>query len=156
MIGLWALESERKVSLTLGITPHPRPAHTHTHTHTPAPPHTLANLSPLIRMPTLHCAVEYNVCACSAASVVSDSATPWTPPARLLCPWNSPGKNTGVGCHSLLQGIFPTQDGSHISCTPTLAGRLFTTVPPGKPIEGRGGMNLDHGGMRMTLPDKFH
>ena len=30
-------------------------------------------------------------------------------PARLLCPWNSPGKNTGVGCHSLLQGIFPTQ-----------------------------------------------
>ena len=29
--------------------------------------------------------------------------------ARLLCPWDSPGKNTGVGCHSLLQGIFPTQ-----------------------------------------------
>ena len=30
-------------------------------------------------------------------------------PARLLCPWDSPDKNTGVGCHSLLQGIFPTQ-----------------------------------------------
>ena len=30
-------------------------------------------------------------------------------PARLICPWNSLGKNTGVGCHSLLQGIFPTQ-----------------------------------------------
>ena len=30
-------------------------------------------------------------------------------PARLLCPWNSSGKNTGVGCHSLLQGIFPNQ-----------------------------------------------
>ena len=29
---------------------------------------------------------------------------------RLLCPWNSPGKNTGVGCHSLCQGIFPTQE----------------------------------------------
>ena len=28
---------------------------------------------------------------------------------RLLCPWNSLGKNTGVGCHTLLQGIFPTQ-----------------------------------------------
>ena len=26
---------------------------------------------------------------------------------RLLCPWNSSGKNTGVGCHSLLQGILP-------------------------------------------------
>ena len=30
-------------------------------------------------------------------------------PARLLCPWNFPGKNTGVSCHSLFQGIFPTQ-----------------------------------------------
>ena len=30
-------------------------------------------------------------------------------PARLLCPWNSPGKNTGVDHHSLLQGIFLTQ-----------------------------------------------
>ena len=29
--------------------------------------------------------------------------------ARLVSPWNSPGKSTGVGCHSLLQGIFPTQ-----------------------------------------------
>ena len=26
-----------------------------------------------------------------------------------LCPWDSPGKNTGMGCHALLQGIFPTQ-----------------------------------------------
>ena len=29
--------------------------------------------------------------------------------ARLLCPWDSPGKNTGVGCHTGLQGIFLTQ-----------------------------------------------
>ena len=29
-------------------------------------------------------------------------------PARLLGPWDSPGKNTGVGCHALLQGISPT------------------------------------------------
>ena len=33
-------------------------------------------------------------------------------PTRLLCPWNSPGKNTGIGCHALLQGIFPTQGSS--------------------------------------------
>ena len=31
-------------------------------------------------------------------------------PVRLVCPWNSPVENTGVGCHFLLQGIFPTQD----------------------------------------------
>ena len=46
--------------------------------------------------------------------VVSNSLRPhelW--PARFLCPWNSPGKNTGVGCHFLLQGIFPTQ-GSYL------------------------------------------
>ena len=30
-------------------------------------------------------------------------------PSRLLCPWDSPGKNTGVGHHVLLQGVFPTQ-----------------------------------------------
>ena len=36
-------------------------------------------------------------------SVVSDSATHELEPARLLCPWNSPGKNTEVSCHSLLQ-----------------------------------------------------
>ena len=37
----------------------------------------------------------------------------WRPhrlwPGRLLCPWDFPGKNTEVGCHVLLQGIFPTQ-----------------------------------------------
>ena len=42
-------------------------------------------------------------------SVLSDSQLPGLRPARLLCPWNVPGKNTGVGCHFLLQGIFPTQ-----------------------------------------------
>ena len=36
-------------------------------------------------------------------------ATPWTVALQALCPWDSPGKNTGEGCHSLLQGIFPTQ-----------------------------------------------
>ena len=41
---------------------------------------------------------------------MSDSARPrGLQPARLLCPWDSPGKNTGVGCHALLQGIFLTQ-----------------------------------------------
>ena len=35
--------------------------------------------------------------------------TPWTVATRPLCPWDSPGKNTGVGCRFLLQGIFPTQ-----------------------------------------------
>ena len=44
-------------------------------------------------------------------------------PPRLLCPWNSPGKNTGVGCHSLLQGIFPSQGLNPGLLKP---GRFFT------------------------------
>ena len=48
-------------------------------------------------------------------SVVSDSLQPQgLKTTRLLCPWNFPGKSTGVGCHLLLQGIFPTQ-GSNLS-----------------------------------------
>ena len=43
-------------------------------------------------------------------SAVSDSVRPHRlQPTRLPHPWDSPGKNTGVGCHFLLQGIFPTQ-----------------------------------------------
>ena len=42
--------------------------------------------------------------------VMSDSVWPLgLEPARLLCPWDSLGKNAGVGCHFLLQGIFLTQ-----------------------------------------------
>ena len=43
-------------------------------------------------------------------SVVSNSLQPYgLLPARLLHPWEFPGKNNGVGCHFLLQGTFPTQ-----------------------------------------------
>ena len=57
-------------------------------------------------------------CACTrACSVLSDS---WRPhgswPARLLCPWDYSGKNTKVGCHFLLQGVFPPTDGTFVSC----------------------------------------
>ena len=42
--------------------------------------------------------------AAAAASVVSDSSWPHgLQPSRLLCPWDFPGKNTGAGCHCLLQ-----------------------------------------------------
>ena len=50
------------------------------------------------------------VYACVSHSVVSNSLWPnKLQLARLPCPWNSPGKNTGVGSHSFLQGIFLTQ-----------------------------------------------
>ena len=36
-------------------------------------------------------------------------ATPWTVACQAPLPWDVPGRNTGAGCHFLLQGIFPTQ-----------------------------------------------
>jgi len=51
------------------------------------------------------------LCACAKLlQSMSDSLQPYgLGPAKLLCPWDSPGKNSGVGCHALLQGIFTTQ-----------------------------------------------
>ena len=40
--------------------------------------------------------------------------------------WDSPGKNTGVGSHSLLQQIFPTQGSSLHLQSPIMVGRFFT------------------------------
>ena len=54
---------------------------------------------------------------------------------RLFCPRNFPGKNTGVGCHFLLQGIFPTQGWNpHFFASPKPAGGFLTIAPPGKPF----------------------
>ena len=46
---------------------------------------------------------------------------------------DSPGKNTGVGCLALLQGIFLIRDGTHIFCGSCIAGGFFTSEPLGKP-----------------------
>ena len=54
-------------------------------------------------------------------------ATLWTIAHQALHPWDSPSKNTGVGCHSLLQGIFPTQGSNPRLMSPALAGRFLTT-----------------------------
>ena len=49
-------------------------------------------------------------CCCQVASVLSSSVRPHRrQPSRLFWPWNSPGKTTGVGSHSLLHRIFPIQ-----------------------------------------------
>ena len=66
-------------------------------------------------------------------SVVSGSLQPHgLLPTGLLCPWDFPGKNTGVGCHALLQGIFPTQglNPGLLHCRQTL-----WSEPPGKSPE---------------------
>ena len=59
----------------------------------------------------------------------------WEEPTRLLCPQDSPGKNTGVDCHALLQGIFLTQGWNlhFFFLLPWHVGSL-PLAPPGKPI----------------------
>ena len=53
---------------------------------------------------------------------------------RLLCPWDGPGKNTGVGCHFPLPRDFPYPGIEPTSSEPSaLAGGFFTTEPPGEP-----------------------
>ena len=90
-----------------------------------------------------------------ACSVVSE-------PARPLCPWDFPGKNTGVGSHFLLQAIFPTQ-GWNLCLGVSWIGRwiLYTPEPSKKP-SGKGGNLLPASsrgagcviasGKQLTLP----
>ena len=71
-------------------------------------------------------------------SVVSDSLRPHgLQPARLLCLWDFPGNNTRVGCHFLLQGIFPTQ-GSN----PGLLHYKQMSEPPGKSLNCQGNLKF--------------
>ena len=49
------------------------------------------------------------VCVCISCSVVSAFVTPWTVAHQAPLSMGFSGKNTGVGCHSFLQGIFLTQ-----------------------------------------------
>ena len=68
-----------------------------------------------------------------SCSVMSDCLPPRKlQPARLLYPWDFPGKNIGVGCHFLYQGTFSTQ-GSNPSLLHWQANS-FTTEPPGKTL----------------------
>ena len=58
-------------------------------------------------------------------------------------PCDSPGKNTGVGCHFLLQGIFQTQGSNpYLLSSPELAGRFFTTSTTREALVGFLDINL--------------
>ena len=54
-------------------------------------------------------------------------------PTRILCPWDSPGKNTGVGYHAYSRGSSWPKARTWISCVSCIAGRFFSTEPLGNP-----------------------
>ena len=68
------------------------------------------------------------ICHCTVLCLVTQSCLTLCDPMDCSSPGSSvhgdsPGKNTGVGCHALLQGIFPSQGLNQVSCT---VGRFFT------------------------------
>ena len=78
------------------------------------------------------CLLQNGQCCCAvlSRSVVSDSATPRTVAPGPLCPWDSPGRNTRVGCHALLRNL---PDRGRSPGSPSLQVGSLPTETPGKP-----------------------
>ena len=75
-------------------------------------------------------------CCCQVASVVSDSVRPHgLQPTKFLRPWDSPGKNTGVGCHFLLQCMKVKSESEVTQSCPTLTNPMDCSLP-GSSVHG--------------------
>ena len=98
---------------------------------------------------TVFCVMEQTsvvleVTACQVASVVSDSVRPHgLQPTRLLRPWDSPGKNTEVGCHFLLQ-CMKVESESEVTQSCLTPSDPMDCSPPGSSI---------HGILQATVPE---
>ena len=80
--------------------------------------------------------VNKTCCCCSVASVMSDSVQPQRrQPTRLPRPWDSPGKNTGVGCHFLLQCMKVKSESEVAQLCLTLRDPMDCS-PPGSSVHG--------------------
>ena len=80
--------------------------------------------------------VIYCCCCCYVASVVSDSVWPHRrKPTRLPLPWDSPGKNPGVGCHFLLQCVKVKSESEVVQSCPTLSDPVDCSLP-GSSVHG--------------------
>ena len=82
----------------------------------------LESLTPFLYLP----------CCYFSHSVVSDTLSPCgLLPARILCPWNFPDKNTRLGCDFILQGLFLTQGSNlHVLCWQVHSLRLTSREAP--------------------------
>ena len=88
-----------------------------------------------MHMKTMRCHIIPHCCCC-VPSVVSDSVWPHRrKPTRLPRPWDSPGKNTGVGCHFLLQCMKVKSESEVAHSCQTLSDPMDCS-PPGSTIHG--------------------
>ena len=93
-------------------------------------PAAMASNPSLITWKHIHC------CCCWVTSVVSGSVRPQRrQPTRMLCSWDSPGKNTGVGCHFLLQCMEVKSESGVAQSCPTLSDSMDCSLP-GSSIHG--------------------
>ena len=82
------------------------------------------------------CTLTPCCCCCQVTSVVSDSVRPHRrQPTRLPRPWDSPGKNTGVGCHFLLQCMKVKSGSEVVQLCPTLLDPMDCSRP-GSSVHG--------------------
>ena len=80
--------------------------------------------------------ILYVCCCCWVTSVVSNSVRPHRRlPTKLSCPWDSPGKNTEVGCHVLLQCMKVKSESEVAQSCPTLSDPMDCSLP-GSSIHG--------------------
>ena len=81
---------------------------------------------------------HHPLCSCISDSLQSYGL--W--PTKLFCPWDCPGKNTRVGCHALLQGIFSTQGSNlHLLCLLHWQAGSLPLAQLGKPTHQLQGYN---------------
>ena len=80
--------------------------------------------------------VDAAAAAAAVTSVMSDSVRPHRrQPTRLPCPWDSPGKNTGVGCHFLLQ-CMKVKSETEVTQSCTTLSNPMDCSPPGSSVNG--------------------
>ena len=80
--------------------------------------------------------VMSSCCCCWVTSVVSNSVQPHRrQPIRLPCPWDSPGQNTGVGCHFLLQCMKVKSESEVAQSCLTLSDPMDCSLP-GSSVHG--------------------
>ena len=87
----------------------------------------LSILEPIL---DVRCSPPWGWPCCQVTSVVSDSVRPHRQqPSRLHCPWDSPGKNTGVGCHFLLQCMKVKSESEVTQSCPTPSNPMDCSLP---------------------------
>ena len=83
----------------------------------------------------VECLMHSAAAAAAAAAKSLQSCPTLCDPTRLPCPWDSPGKNTGVGCHFLLQCMKVKSEREVSESCPTLHDPMDCS-PPGSSIHG--------------------